>query len=118
MLQFGSIHLRDRRLAVAAYSNPPEFVPTGSRLRAIVLETRQQLVDGRQQLRAAARAGLEGGRVCVRYTALVDAAITGIYEAYLAELSAADAQQLASGWHWWRTAVMAAANKRRFPTSI
>jgi [protein-PII] uridylyltransferase len=69
-------------------------VPTGSRLRAIVLETRQQLVDGRQQLRAQHDRGLEGSRVCVRYTALVDAAMTGIYEAYLAELPAAEAQQL------------------------
>lgn len=65
-----------------------------SRLRAVVLESRQQLAEGRQQLRAMHERGLEGARVCVRYTALVDAAITRLYEAYLAELPAADAQQL------------------------
>lgn len=65
-----------------------------SRLRAVVLESRQQLAEGRQQLRTMHERGLEGARVCVRYTALVDAAITRLYEAYLAELPAADAQQM------------------------
>ena len=39
-------------------------------------------------------ADLDGARVCVRYTSLVDAAILRLYGAYLAELSPADAQQL------------------------
>src|SRR3990172_6410525 len=65
-----------------------------TRLRPIVLEARQQLAEGRQQLRAQHDRGLDGARVCVRYTSLVDAAILRLYEAYLAELSPADAQQL------------------------
>jgi [protein-PII] uridylyltransferase len=68
-------------------------MPT-TRLRPIVLETRQELADGRLQLRALHDRGLDGTRVCVRYTALVDAAILRLYGAYLAELPPADAQQL------------------------
>src|SRR5262245_51826063 len=64
------------------------------RLRAIVREVRQELVDGRQQLRAQHDRGLEGARVCARYTTLVDMAISRIYEAYLSELSESDAAQL------------------------
>jgi [protein-PII] uridylyltransferase len=59
-----------------------------------VLETRQELADGRLQLRALHDRGLDGTRVCVRYTALVDAAILRLYGAYLAELPPEDAQQL------------------------
>src|SRR3954467_2015418 len=66
----------------------------GDRLRSIVREVRQELVDGRQQLRAQHDRGLEGVRVCARYTSLVDAAIGRIYEAYLGELPQADAAQL------------------------
>ncbi len=66
----------------------------GDRLRSIVREVRQELVDGRQQLRAQHDRGLEGVRVCARYTSLVDTAIGRIYEAYLGELSQADAAQL------------------------
>lgn len=69
-------------------------MPFGDRLRSIVREVRQELVDGRQQLRAQHDRGLEGVRVCARYTSLVDTAIGRIYEAYLGELSAADAAQL------------------------
>ena len=68
-------------------------MPT-TRLRSIVLEVRQQLAEGRQQLRSQHERGLDGSRVCVRYTSLVDAAISRIYEAYLAELPEADAQKL------------------------
>src|SRR4051794_23277127 len=66
----------------------------GDRLRSIVREVRQELVDGRQQLRAQHDLGLEGVRVCARYTTLVDTAIGRIYEAYLGELPEADAAQL------------------------
>jgi [protein-PII] uridylyltransferase len=69
-------------------------MPTATRLRPIVVETRQHLAEDRRQLRAQHEAGLEGGRVCVRYTSLVDGAITRLYEAYLAELPPADAQQV------------------------
>src|SRR6185436_18926560 len=66
----------------------------GDRLRSIVREVRQELVDGRQQLRAQHDLGLEGVRVCARYTTLVDTAIGRIYDAYLGELPEADATQL------------------------
>src|SRR5918995_1006679 len=69
-------------------------MPTASRLRSVVLEARQQLSEGRQQLRTQHDRGLEGARVCARYTSLVDAAVTRIYEAYLSELSEAEANQL------------------------
>jgi [protein-PII] uridylyltransferase len=59
-----------------------------------VREVRQELVDGRQQLRAQHDLGLEGLRVCARYTSLVDTAITKIYEAYLGELPDADTGQV------------------------
>ena len=78
-------HVARRRFSV---------MPSGSRLRSIVLETRQQLAEGRQQLRAQHERGLEGARVCARYTSLVDAAVARIYEAYLAELPESDARQL------------------------
>jgi [protein-PII] uridylyltransferase len=70
------------------------FMPTATRLRPIVLETRQQLAEDRQQLRAQHDMGLEGARVCARYTTLVDGAISRLYDAYLAELTPADAQQV------------------------
>ena len=69
-------------------------MPSGTRLRSIVLEVRQQLADGRAQLRAQHDRGLEGARVCARYTLLVDMAVGRIYEAYLAELPSTEAQQL------------------------
>ena len=68
-------------------------MPQGDRLRSIVREVRQELADGRQQLREQHDRGLEGVRVCARYTTLVDQAIGRIYEAYLGELSEADATQ-------------------------
>jgi [protein-PII] uridylyltransferase len=69
-------------------------MPAGDRLRPIVREVRQELADGRQQLRAQHERGLEGPRVCARYTSLVDAAIGRLYHAYLGELPEADAEQL------------------------
>jgi [protein-PII] uridylyltransferase len=69
-------------------------MPSGDRLRSIVREVRQELADGRQQLRAQHDLGLDGARVCARYTTLVDQAITRIYESYLSELSDKDAAEL------------------------
>ncbi|HVT26465.1 MAG TPA: [protein-PII] uridylyltransferase [Lacipirellulaceae bacterium] len=66
----------------------------GDRLRSIVREVRQTLVEGRQELRAQHDRGLEGARVCARYTSLVDTAISRIYDAYLSELPPSDAAQL------------------------
>jgi [protein-PII] uridylyltransferase len=67
---------------------------TATRLRPIVLEARRQLAEGRQQLREQHDRGLEGARVCARYTSLVDAAIMRLYDAYLVELSEVDARQM------------------------
>ncbi len=64
------------------------------RLRPIVLEVRRQLADGRQQLREQHDRGLEGARVCTRYTSLVDTAILRLYDAYLGELPESDARQV------------------------
>src|SRR3954462_5095329 len=69
-------------------------MPFGDRLRSIEREVRLELADGRQQLRAQHDLGLEGGRVCARYTTLVDTAIGRIYESYLGELPQAEAAQL------------------------
>jgi [protein-PII] uridylyltransferase len=67
---------------------------TTTRLRPIVLEVRRQLADGRQQLREQHDRGLDGARVCTRYTSLVDTAILRLYDAYLGELSEPDARQV------------------------
>lgn len=67
---------------------------TGDRLRSIVREVRQELTDGRQQLRGQHDRGLEGGRVCARYTSLVDTAIGKLFEAYLGELPQTHASEL------------------------
>lgn len=69
-------------------------MPQGDRLRSIVREVRQEMADGRQQLREQHDRGLEGVRACARFTTLVDQAIGRIYEAYLGELSEADATQI------------------------
>jgi [protein-PII] uridylyltransferase len=64
------------------------------RLRPIVHEVRQELTEGRRQLRAQHDRGLEGVRVCARYTSLVDTAIGRIFEAYLSELPETDGKQI------------------------
>jgi [protein-PII] uridylyltransferase len=69
-------------------------MPAASRLRPIVLSVRQQLAEGRQQLRAQHDRGLEGARVCARYTSLVDVAIGQLYDAFLGELADAEAAQV------------------------
>ncbi|MFO0789346.1 MAG: [protein-PII] uridylyltransferase [Pirellulales bacterium] len=66
----------------------------GDRLRSIVREVRQELVEGRQQLRAQHDLGMEGTRVCARYTTLVDQAIQKIFDAYLAELPESGANEI------------------------
>ena len=83
-----------------------------------MLEVRQELADGRQQLREQHDRGLEGARVCARYTSLVDAAIMRLYDAYLAELPPSGCRSsCASAWRWWPMAATAAGSRRRFPTS-
>src|SRR5262245_28645186 len=69
-------------------------MPTGDRLRPIVHEVRQELSDGRAQLREQHDRGLEGARACTRFTSLVDTAITRLFDAYLAELPGTDASTL------------------------
>ena len=69
-------------------------MPSGSRLRPSVLAARQQLSDGRQQLREQHNRGLDGARVCARFTSLVDATISQLHQAYLAELPQADADKI------------------------
>lgn len=69
-------------------------MPSGDRLRPIVREVRQELSEGRQLLRGQHARGLEGSRVCSRFTTMVDAAITKIHDAYVSELPEADAAQL------------------------
>jgi [protein-PII] uridylyltransferase len=69
-------------------------MPGGSRLRPSVLAARQHLADGRQQLREQHSRGLDGVRVCARFTSLVDTTISQLYEAYLAELPPADADKI------------------------
>src|SRR5262245_161192 len=70
--------------------NQTSKVSHSDRLRPIVREVRQELADGRQQLRAQHDLGLEGARVCARYTTLVDKAIGRIFDSYLSELSGKD----------------------------
>jgi [protein-PII] uridylyltransferase len=67
---------------------------SASRLRPSVLEVREQLAEGRRQLREHHDRGMDGAKVCVRFTSLVDAAIGRLYEAFLTELSPAEADEL------------------------
>ncbi len=69
-------------------------MPSGDRLRPIVREVRQELAGGRAQLREQHNRGLEGARVCARFTSLVDTAIARLFDAYLAEQSESEAAQL------------------------
>ena len=69
-------------------------MPGGNRLRPSVLAAREHLADGRQQLREQHIRGLDGARVCARFTSLVDTTISQLYEAYLAELPPADADKI------------------------
>ena len=69
-------------------------MPGGSRLRPSVLAARQQLAEGRGQLREQHNRGLDGARVCARFTSLVDGTIRQLHEAYLAELPSGDADKI------------------------
>ena len=80
-------------LLLSSYFCLCSLMSAGDRLRSIVREVRLELADGRQQLRAQHELGLEGVRVCARFTTMVDSAIGRIFEAYLGELSEADAKQ-------------------------
>jgi [protein-PII] uridylyltransferase len=67
---------------------------SGSRLRPSVLAARKLLNESRAQLREQHQRGLDGARVCARFTLLVDAAISQLYEPFLAELPPAEADTL------------------------
>lgn len=67
---------------------------TGTRLRPSVLAARQQLAEGRAQLREQHDRGLEGPRVCAKLTSLIDTAISQLYDAYLQELPSVEEAQL------------------------
>jgi [protein-PII] uridylyltransferase len=70
------------------------IMSTGTRLRPNVLAVRQQLSEERKTLRGQHDRGLDGGRVCARFTSLVDVAMGQLYDAFLAELSEADATHI------------------------
>jgi [protein-PII] uridylyltransferase len=69
-------------------------MPVGARLRPSVLAAREQLAEGRAQLRQHHDRGLDGLRVCARFTTLVDSAITRLYEAALADRPEREAEEL------------------------
>ncbi|MCC7475164.1 MAG: [protein-PII] uridylyltransferase [Pirellulales bacterium] len=69
-------------------------MPTGDRLRSIIHEVRQELADGRRQLRAQHDLGLEGSRTCARFTTLVDQSVRRIYDAYLGGLGESEADEI------------------------
>jgi [protein-PII] uridylyltransferase len=59
-----------------------------------VLAAREQLAEGREQLRRHHDRGLDGVRVCARFTSLVDSAIARLYDAALADLPEREAAEL------------------------
>ncbi|MEX2317183.1 MAG: [protein-PII] uridylyltransferase [Pirellulales bacterium] len=67
---------------------------TATRLRPNVLAVRHQLAEQRKALRGQHDRGLDGSRVCARFTSLVDVAMGQLYDAFLAELSEADSAQI------------------------
>jgi len=69
-------------------------MPTATRLRPNVLAARQQLSDERQRLRGQHDKGLEGSRVCARFTSLVDFAVGQLYDAFLGELGESQSNEL------------------------
>ncbi len=66
----------------------------GSRLRPSVLVAREQLAEGRRQLRQQHDRGLDGVKACARFTSQVDSAITRLYEAALADRPDQEAVEL------------------------
>src|SRR5262245_48988459 len=69
-------------------------MPVGARLRTSVLEAREQLAEGRAQLREPHDRGLDGVKVCARFTTLVDGAIARLYDAALADRPEREAAEL------------------------
>lgn len=69
-------------------------MPTGARLRASVLAAREHLAEGREQVRQHHERGLDGVKICGRFTSLVDGAIQKLYDAALDDLPPRDATEL------------------------
>ena len=69
-------------------------MPVGARLRPSVLAAREQLAEGREQLRQQHDRGLDGVKVCARFTSLVDSAIARLYDAALADRPEREAAEL------------------------
>src|SRR5262245_41785235 len=69
-------------------------MPTGARLRSSVMAAREQLAEGREQLRQDQGRGLDGVKVCGRLPSLVDGAITKRYDAALADRTEREASEL------------------------
>jgi [protein-PII] uridylyltransferase len=65
-----------------------------ARLRPSVLAAREQLAEGREQLRKQHDRGVDGGKVCAKLTSLIDSAMIRLYDAALADLSERDAMEL------------------------
>ena len=65
-----------------------------TRIRASVLAAREQLAVGRAQLRQQHTRGLDGVKVCARFTSQMDAAIGRLYDAALADRSEKEATEL------------------------
>ncbi len=69
-------------------------MPVGARLRPSVLAAREQMAEGREQLRQHHDRGLDGVKVCARFTSLVDSAIGRLYDAALADRPEREATEL------------------------
>jgi len=69
-------------------------MPTGVRLRPSVLAAREQMAEGRDQLRQQHDRGLDGAKACAKFTSLVDSAILKLYDAALADLPGGAAAEL------------------------
>jgi [protein-PII] uridylyltransferase len=69
-------------------------MPPGARLRPSVLAAREQLAEGREQLRQQHDRGLDGVKVCARFTTQVDGAIARLYDAALADRPEKEAAEL------------------------
>ena len=65
-------------------------MPPHARLSDSSLAARQQLREGRQQIRELHDRGLDGPQVCARLTSLVDAVVLQLFEACLAKLDASE----------------------------
>jgi [protein-PII] uridylyltransferase len=68
----------------------------GSRLRPSVLAARQQLAESREDIKRRHMQGLPSVQVCARLTTMVDAVVTQLFDAALAELGGEQADSLRS----------------------